>query len=146
MGGRRLVATLGLGVLLACRTADPPSQWASKRQASAVNSAESQCRQPIEKACNRDKCPTWEEAKAELKASTKQGSRCSVADAGRCGEYLYVRVEDSWGSRISYFDRTGRLVGVKRTQDAMFEPCFGTFRYGKEIGCSPVVRENYCRQ
>ena len=144
--GRGLVGALGVMALIACRTAQPPLVPASTGQ--AVNRTENPCLKPLEKACSNGRCPTLEEAKAEVKASIKQrGGRCSfAADAGTCGDYQYVRSENSIGSRISYFDRTGKLVGVKGTQDAMYEPCFGTFRYGKEIDCSFVVQENYCRQ
>ena len=141
---RMLVGVLGLLTFFACRASIGTE---TQTAPAPVNSAENECREPLERACKGGTCPTWEEEKADVKALAKQvGSRCSGADSGTCGGYLYVKFEDSWGSRISYFDRTGKLIGLKRTQDAAFEPCFGTFRYGKEIQCSPAVRENYCRQ
>ena len=40
-------------------------------------------------------------------------------------------------------DQEEVLATEEHTQDVIYEPCFGTFRYGKEIECSPVVRENW---
>jgi hypothetical protein len=144
--GRNLLAVSALTALAGPATDASPSHFLVPVQAGDQRGADNQCHHPLERFCKDGKCPTWEEAKAEVKSLAKKIRPCFGASAGTCGEYKYVSFSGGFVSSTRYFDQTGKLVGVVGTTDVIAEPCLGTFSYGEVIECSSVIEENYCSQ
>ena len=143
--GRNLLAVSAFTALLACHATDrSPSHFVASVQAGDQRGADNQCHHPLEQACKAGKCPTWEEAKAEVKSLANTVRPCFGAIAGTCGEYRYVSFSGGFVSSTRYFDQTGKLVGAVSTTDVIAEPCLGKFNYGKVIECSFVMEKNYC--